>query len=229
MKAMVCEMCNSNDIQKQDGLYVCQACGTKYSVEEAKKLILDGPVEIKGTVSIQGTVNTVDHDFENGLADAEYCSQTYLNKNTLSWTERGQYSYNWVIEKYNLLYSKAAAQPSYWLSFSRSYSKCTLFAIKQKELLLLKKKYVTVAGVTKEEILKNYDKYMEFAIQRAFSEEDRATYEQEKNDTLNYLKSELAQYKPHDQGKAWLYSLIFVPLFCILFGFILWFILELCM
>ena len=39
MKAMVCEMCNSNDIQKQDGVYVCQMCGTKYSVEEAKKLL----------------------------------------------------------------------------------------------------------------------------------------------------------------------------------------------
>ena len=46
MKAMVCEMCNSNDIQKQDGVYVCQSCGTKYSVEEAKKLFVEGTVKI---------------------------------------------------------------------------------------------------------------------------------------------------------------------------------------
>jgi len=46
---MVCEMCNSNDIQKQDGVYVCQSCGTKYSVEEAKKLFVEGTVDVSGS------------------------------------------------------------------------------------------------------------------------------------------------------------------------------------
>ena len=41
MKAMVCEMCGSQDLVKQDGMFVCQNCGTKYSVEEAKKLLLE--------------------------------------------------------------------------------------------------------------------------------------------------------------------------------------------
>lgn len=41
MKAIVCEMCNSNDVVKCDGLYVCQSCGTKYSTEDAKKLMVD--------------------------------------------------------------------------------------------------------------------------------------------------------------------------------------------
>lgn len=41
MKAIVCEMCSSNDVVKQDGLYVCQSCGTKYTVEDAKKLMAD--------------------------------------------------------------------------------------------------------------------------------------------------------------------------------------------
>ena len=39
MQAIICELCGSNEIIKQDGLYVCQHCGTKYSVEEARKLI----------------------------------------------------------------------------------------------------------------------------------------------------------------------------------------------
>lgn len=47
MQAMICELCGSNDIIKQDGVYVCQHCGTKYSVEEAKKLI--GVVKIDRT------------------------------------------------------------------------------------------------------------------------------------------------------------------------------------
>lgn len=50
MQAMVCEMCHSNDLVKQDGLYVCQHCGTKYTVEEARKLL--------GTVKIDKTEET---------------------------------------------------------------------------------------------------------------------------------------------------------------------------
>ena len=46
MKAIVCEMCNSNDLVKQDGLFICQNCGTKYSVEEARKLLVEGIVII---------------------------------------------------------------------------------------------------------------------------------------------------------------------------------------
>lgn len=52
MKTLKCEMCGSNDVVKQDGLYVCQHCGTKYSVEEARKMIVEGTVEVKGTVKI---------------------------------------------------------------------------------------------------------------------------------------------------------------------------------
>lgn len=52
MKALVCEMCGSNDIIKQDGLYVCQHCNTKYSVEDAKKMMVEGTINITGTVKI---------------------------------------------------------------------------------------------------------------------------------------------------------------------------------
>ena len=45
-------MCGSNDVVKQEGFYVCQNCGTKYSVEEAKKLMIEGTVDVKGTVKV---------------------------------------------------------------------------------------------------------------------------------------------------------------------------------
>lgn len=53
MRAMVCEMCQSNDLVKQDGMYVCQYCGTKYSVEEARKLFVEGVVKIDHSDEIQ--------------------------------------------------------------------------------------------------------------------------------------------------------------------------------
>lgn len=51
MKAVVCEMCNSQDLVKKDGMYICQHCGTKYAPEEAKKLMID--VKVDKTDSIE--------------------------------------------------------------------------------------------------------------------------------------------------------------------------------
>jgi hypothetical protein len=42
-------MCGSTDLTKQDGVFVCQTCGTKYSVEEAKKMMIDGTVDVTGS------------------------------------------------------------------------------------------------------------------------------------------------------------------------------------
>ena len=55
MKQLTCEMCGSTELIKQDGLFVCQFCGCKYSVEEAKKMMIEGTVEVKGTVKIDNT------------------------------------------------------------------------------------------------------------------------------------------------------------------------------
>jgi tetratricopeptide (TPR) repeat protein len=45
-------MCGSTDLLKQDGVFVCQSCGTKYSIEEAKKMMVEGVVNVQGTVKI---------------------------------------------------------------------------------------------------------------------------------------------------------------------------------
>ena len=55
MKQLTCEMCGSNDLVKQDGVFVCQSCGCKYSVEEAKKMMVEGAVEVTGTVKVDNS------------------------------------------------------------------------------------------------------------------------------------------------------------------------------
>lgn len=41
MKQFVCEMCGGTDLQKEDGVFVCKSCGCKYSMEEARKLMVE--------------------------------------------------------------------------------------------------------------------------------------------------------------------------------------------
>lgn len=95
MKAMTCEMCGSTNLVKQDGVYVCEHCGTKYSVEEAKKLL----VEVSGTVKIDDTeelkklyqvARTARDNQNNELASTYYSS--ILVKDPFSW-EATFYSY----------------------------------------------------------------------------------------------------------------------------------------
>lgn len=52
MKALVCELCGGTEIVKEEGYFVCQSCGTKYTLEEAKKMMIEGTVDVKGTVKV---------------------------------------------------------------------------------------------------------------------------------------------------------------------------------
>lgn len=56
IRALKCELCGSNDVIKENGYFVCQHCGTKYSIEEARKMVLEGIIDIKGTVSIDRSI-----------------------------------------------------------------------------------------------------------------------------------------------------------------------------
>ena len=49
MKQLTCEMCGGTDLIKQDGVFVCQSCGCKYSVEEARKMMIEGTVDVSGS------------------------------------------------------------------------------------------------------------------------------------------------------------------------------------
>ena len=48
-------MCGGTELIKQDGAFVCQNCGMKYSVEEAKKMMIEGTVDVQGTVKVDNT------------------------------------------------------------------------------------------------------------------------------------------------------------------------------
>lgn len=64
MQRLSCELCGSNDIVKQEGLYVCQHCGSKYSPAEAKKMLVQGTVQINYLPSTDNLLELADNAFK---------------------------------------------------------------------------------------------------------------------------------------------------------------------
>ena len=99
MKQLTCEMCGSTDLIKDGGVFVCQTCGCKYSVEEAKKMMVEGTVEIQGSVQVQNTaqleslLKLAHSSFESkNYAQAEvFCNQAIAmdDKNYDAWKLKG--------------------------------------------------------------------------------------------------------------------------------------------
>ena len=129
MKRLTCEMCGSTDLVKQDGVFVCQSCGCKYSVEEARKMMveIDGPVEVTGTVKVDNSAA-----LENYLAMAKTaCSagnyqetENYCNKiieidpnRYEAWLLKGKAA-GWQTTMLNIRLSEAVS------SFITSFQRC---------------------------------------------------------------------------------------------------------
>ena len=49
---MVCEICGSQKIKKENDVFICQECGTEYSLEEARKLLKEVDGEASSEINI---------------------------------------------------------------------------------------------------------------------------------------------------------------------------------
>jgi hypothetical protein len=94
---MVCELCGSNSIIKRNGLYECQHCGTKYSVEEARKLVgivkIDYSNELKNLYEIARRARN-----DNNSENAQRYYDQILVKDPTSWEA---YFYSVYFQSYN--------------------------------------------------------------------------------------------------------------------------------
>ena len=50
--AIKCELCGNTEFVKEDGMFVCKGCNTKYSLEDAKKMMGEETVCVQGTVKV---------------------------------------------------------------------------------------------------------------------------------------------------------------------------------
>lgn len=111
MKQLACEMCGSTDLTKQDGVFVCQTCGCKYSLEDAKKMMIEGVVDVSGsTIKVDDTSKIGNYYTmaENAYdAGNKYEAEIYCNKiieidptNYKAWLLKGKAT-GWQTTVYN--------------------------------------------------------------------------------------------------------------------------------
>ena len=79
MKTVKCEICGSISLTKTDGFFVCDYCGTKYTIEEAKKMMFEGKVNVSGSTiqidssnQIRGKLQLAVDAFEDEDLDRAY-------------------------------------------------------------------------------------------------------------------------------------------------------------
>ncbi len=83
-------MCGSNDIVKENDLYVCQNCGTKYSPDEAKKMYqkveVQGKVQVDKSPDVENLEILLDRNINNKQWDevAKY-ARDILEKDPNNW------------------------------------------------------------------------------------------------------------------------------------------------
>ena len=83
MKQLVCDMCGSTDLVRNEGVFVCQSCGCKYSIEEARRMMVEGTVQVEGTVKVDNSdmiANYLDMAEHALSASNEKEAEEYCNK-----------------------------------------------------------------------------------------------------------------------------------------------------
>lgn len=84
MNAIMCELCGSNDVVKQGDYFVCQHCGTKYTLEDARKLI--GTVKIDSSDELDSLFILARRAKDEGnIENAQKYYDMIIIKNPNSW------------------------------------------------------------------------------------------------------------------------------------------------
>lgn len=98
MKQIICEMCDGTEFKKENGEFVCCGCGTHYSVEEAKKLMVEIGNDVVGNSSngnqVENLLNLARSSFESNNFEKteDFCNQILAvdSMNYDAWRLKGE-------------------------------------------------------------------------------------------------------------------------------------------
>ena len=121
MKALTCEMCGSTNLIKDGGVFVCQSCGTKYSLEEAKKMMVEGTVDVKGTVKVD-----VSDELKNLYELAHRAKETDNSENAQKYYDMilVKDPSSWEANFYAVYYKAMSCKIAYIASAGNSVANC---------------------------------------------------------------------------------------------------------
>ena len=94
MKRMQCELCGSSELVKDGDFFVCQGCGTKYSLENARKLFVEGTVKIDSSDNLPRFLRLANEAFDskNWAKAEEYAGKVLEidDSNAEAWLIQGE-------------------------------------------------------------------------------------------------------------------------------------------
>ena len=109
MGALECELCGSSNLIKQDGVFVCQSCGCKYSVAEAKRLIVEGTVKTDESNKVSNYFNLAEAAYANSNwteAYTYYCKVLEFNPNDWVSIYKKGFCIGWQSNLTNIRYNE---------------------------------------------------------------------------------------------------------------------------
>ena len=65
MKKIVCDLCGESDFVKLSGMFECQVCGAKYTIEEARGMFVEVPDEPNGKKTTQNVEAPANESYED--------------------------------------------------------------------------------------------------------------------------------------------------------------------
>ncbi len=149
MKQLTCEMCGSTDLVKQDGFFVCQSCGCKYSVEEAKKMMIEGVVVVDNSHLVENYLEmamTARGSGNNSEAEA-YCNKIIEIEptNYRAWLLKGEAA-AWQSTLSNLRFNEGVAAFIKGITYAPEEEKDEIFDDIKEEIKSLSISLIKLRG-----------------------------------------------------------------------------------
>lgn len=105
MNKLVCELCGSNSLTKTDDLFVCDYCRTRYTPEQARKMLVEGTIRVdrSGDIGSLKEIATKALESNNNKEALEYANRILEidPKNSAAWYIKGVSS-GWLSSINNL-------------------------------------------------------------------------------------------------------------------------------
>lgn len=130
MKKIVCEVCSGTAFTKDDGWFICQGCGTKYSTADVKALMVDDGAEAPDPAASQGASaasdNSAADELDNLYQLARRAKESNNSENARKYYEMilPKDPLSWEANFYQVYYTAMSCKIMNIESAARSVSNC---------------------------------------------------------------------------------------------------------